>query len=297
MDSGVKDGKGAMRLGAVARALTVDRSPEAGQLESLFAEAARLGLAEFELPTRGWDEPGSDFVERVRDLQQRHGVSVALNWGDDFFANGEAQPTERFETFVERLCRPLGARTVGVVSPVHAGRWRRSPTLAEQQERVAAALKRLAPVAEAGGVTVVVENHADYRGHELAAILDRVGSRAVGAKLDTGNALAAVEDAEDAARALAPFVAATHVKDVRVEAEPWGRKAEVPETALIPGGLAVMLEVGLGEGHVDFGAVLDVLSSSAPRWGDLVLTIEEGPKTIEASVAYAREHFAKYFHA
>jgi sugar phosphate isomerase/epimerase len=283
-----------MRLGAVARALTVDRSPEASRPEALFAQARRLDLAEFELPTRGWDEPGSDFVERVRDLQDRHGVSVSVNWGDDFFANGPDQPTDRFAAFVERLCGRLGARTVGVVSPVHAGRWRRTPALAEQQERVAAALRRLAPVAEDGGVRIAIENHADYRGHELAAILERVDSPAVGAKLDTGNALAAVEDPADAARALAPFVFATHVKDVRVEAEPWGRRAEVPETALIPGGLLVMLEVGLGEGHVDFDAVLGVLAKS-PHWDDLVLTIEEGPKTIDASVAYAREHFAPYF--
>ncbi len=283
-----------MRLGAVARALTVDRSPEASRPEALFAEAARLGLAELELPTRGWDQPGSDFVERVRDLMHRHNVAVSVNWGDDFFANGGEQPTDRFADFTERLCRPLGARTVGVVSPVHAGRWKRTPALAEQQERIAAALSRLAPVAEAGGVRLAVENHADYRGHELAVILERVDSAAVGAKLDTGNALAAVEDPADAARALAPFAFATHVKDVRVEAEPWGRKAEVPETALIPGGLLVMLEVGLGQGHVDFDAVLAILAE-APHWSDLVLTIEEGPQTIEASVAYAREHFAPYF--
>ena len=131
MGLGLEIGKGTMRLGAVARALTVDRSPEAGRPEALFAEAARLGLAEFELPTRGWEEPGSGFVERVRDLKDRHSVLVSVNWGDDFFTNGADQPTGRFAAFVERLCGPLGATTVGVVSPVHAGRWRRTPALAE----------------------------------------------------------------------------------------------------------------------------------------------------------------------
>ena len=47
-----------MRLGAVTRALMADRSPEAQMPEALFAAAVQLGLAEFELPSRGWDEPG-----------------------------------------------------------------------------------------------------------------------------------------------------------------------------------------------------------------------------------------------
>ena len=56
-----------MRLGAVTRALVADRSPEAQTPEALFAAAAQLGLTEFELPARGWDEPGSRFVERVNE--------------------------------------------------------------------------------------------------------------------------------------------------------------------------------------------------------------------------------------
>jgi sugar phosphate isomerase/epimerase len=283
-----------MKLGAVASALMADRTPEAMQPEALFAAAARLGIQEFELPTRGWNGPGTGFVERVHDLQQRYSIDVSVNWGDQFIANGGDQPTDRFAAFVEQLCVPLGVRVVGTTSPAHAGRWLKEPSLGEQQARLAAALKRLAPVAEASGVKLAVENHADYRGHELAAVLERVDNPAVGAKLDTGNAFAAVEDPTDAARALAPFVFATHVKDVRVEAEPWGRKEQVPESALIPSGLLVMLEVALGEGHVDFDAILPILSERGPLGNDLVLTIEERAKTIDGSVAYARQHFVPY---
>jgi len=283
-----------VRLGAVSRALTVDRTAEAESPEALFAAAAGLGLAEFELPTRGWNEPGSDLVPRVQALQARYGIAVSLNWGDRLIAHGAGQPTEGFAAFVDGVCRPLGVRVVGTVSPAHGGRWRKDLPLAEQQERLSAALARLAPVAADGGVTLAVENHADYRGHELAAVLERVDHPGVGAKLDTGNAFAAVEDPAAAARALAPFAVATHLKDVRVEAEPWGRRSEVVASALVPGGLLVMLEVGLGEGHVDFDTVLAILAEQGPLGNDLVLTIEETPRTIGASVAYAREHFAPY---
>jgi sugar phosphate isomerase/epimerase len=276
-----------MKLGAVTRALMPQRTPEAMQPEALFAEAARLGLQEFEIPTRGWDEPGSDFVERVRDLRQQHHIGVSVNWGDHYVANGPDQPTDEFQAFVERLCHPIGARIVGTVSPVHAGRWVSDPPLAQQLERMAAALRRLAPVAEAGGVRIAVENHADYRGHELASLLERVASPAVGAKLDTGNAFAAVEDPTEAAKYLAPFTFATHVKDVRVEAEPGNRGVDLR-------GLLVMLEVGLGEGHVDFSGIIPLLAAQGPLGNDLVLTIEEGPRTIGASVQYARTRFVPY---
>jgi sugar phosphate isomerase/epimerase len=166
----------------------------------------------------------------------------------------------------------------------------KDPPLAVQLERLVAALRRLAPVAETHGVKLAVENHADYRGHELATVLERVGSPAVGAKLDTGNALAALEDASDAARALAPFTFATHVKDVRVESEPGNRGMELR-------GLCVMLEVALGEGHVDFPAVLALLAEKGPLGRELTLTIEEGARTIADSVIYARTHFAEYLSA
>ena len=279
-----------MRLGAVTRALVADRSPEAQTPEALFAAAAQLGLTEFELPARGWDEPGSRFVERVNELRQRHGIGVSLNFGDDYVKHGAEQPTERFERFVTQLCRPLGTTVVGTVSPSHGGRWLKDPPLVYQLERLAEALKRLAPVAEANGVKLAVENHADYRGYELASVLERVGSPAVGAKLDTGNALAALEDATAAAQALAPFTFATHVKDVRVESEPGNRGLDLR-------GLCVMLEVGLGEGHVDFPTVLAELARHGPLGNDLTLTIEEGARTIEGSVAYARTHWAEYLAA
>jgi sugar phosphate isomerase/epimerase len=270
------------------------RSPEAMQPEALFAAAGALGLDELELPTRGWDDPAARFVERVCDLRQQYGIDVSVNFGDDYIARGAEQPTERFATFVERLCRPLGVQVVGTTSPAHAGRWLKDPPLSEQLTRLAAALKRLAPVAEAGGVNLAVENHADYRGHELASVFERVDSPAVGARLDTGNAFAAVEDPTAAAQALAPFTFSTHIKDVRVEAEPWGRKEAVPASTLVPGGLLVMLEVALGEGHVDFDAILPLLAAQGPLGDDLALTIEETDRTIGASVAYAREHFASY---
>src|SRR3712207_5227013 len=183
-----------MKLGAVAASLAAERTPEAMRPEHLFGAAQRLGLDHIELPSRGSDAPGSDFVPRVAALQADTGIGVQLGFGDRYIEHGDAQPADRFAAFLERVCRPLGVDVVGTVSHLHGGRWLKEPPLDEQLDRLTAALRRLAPVAEAAGVYLAVENHADYRGSELARVLEGVGSRHVGARLDTGNAYCAIEE-------------------------------------------------------------------------------------------------------
>jgi sugar phosphate isomerase/epimerase len=278
-----------MKLGAVSASLVTERTPETMQPENLFAAAHRLGLDHVELGARGWDEPGSTFVRRVSELQQRYGIGVELGFGDKYIEHGEGQPTERFAAFVEEVCKPLGVRVIGTSSHLHGGRWLKDPPLGEQLDRLAAALERLAPVAEAGGVYLAIENHADYRGHELAGVLARVGSRHVGARLDTGNAYCAIEEPVAAAEALAPYTMATHIKDEVVEAEPGNR-------GLGPGLLALR-GCALGEGHVDFATILPLLAERGPLGGDLVLTMEVPAASIADSIAYARSAFAPYLQA
>ncbi|MGH2371789.1 MAG: sugar phosphate isomerase/epimerase family protein [Chloroflexota bacterium] len=273
-----------MKLGAVAPALVQERTPEAYRPENLFAAAHRLGLQQFELPSRNWQEDG--WVERVGELQARYGIEVELGFGDDYIGHAERQPTERFAEFVERACRPLGVKIVGTVSPLHGGRWLKEPPLNEQLNRFAAALRRLAPVAEAGGIRLAVENHADYRGYELAGVLEQVASPAVGARLDTGNPYTVIEEPLAAAEALAKYTCATHVKDQIVESEPGNRGLQ--------GGLLALRNCVLGEGHVELERIVPLLVEQGPLGKDLALTLEVPASSIEASITYARTAFASY---
>ena len=279
-----------MKLGAVASSLVTERTPEAMQPENLFAAAQRLGLEHIELPSRGWDEPGTNFVPRVAALKERTGIGVHLGFGDRYIDHGDAQPTDRFAEFVERVCRPLGVDVVGTASHLHGGRWLKEPPLDEQLDRLAAALQRLAPVAADAGVYLAIENHADYRGYELARVLERVASRYVGARLDTGNAYCAIEEPVAAAQALAPFTFSTHIKDEVVEAEPGNR-------GLTPGGLLGLRECVLGEGHVDLPTIVALLAERGPLGDDLVLTMEVPAASVAESASYARRSLAGYLRA
>lgn len=279
-----------MKLGAVASSLVTERTPEAMQPENLFAAAQRLGLEHIELPSRGWDDPRTNFVPRVAELKERTGIGIHLGFGDRYIDHGAAQPTERFAEFVERVCRPLGVDVVGTASHLHGGRWLKKPPLDEQLDRLAAALQRLAPIAADAGVYLAIENHADYRGYELARVLERVASRHVGARLDTGNAYCAIEEPVAAAQALAPYTFSTHIKDEVVEAEPGNR-------GLTPGGLLGLRECVLGEGHVDLPTIVALLAEQGPLGGDLVLTMEVPAASVAESASYARRSLAGYLRA
>jgi sugar phosphate isomerase/epimerase len=273
-----------MQIGLMGMALLSADTPESSRVEAQFEAAHRFGVRHLELWVPNWEQPG--MVDRVGELQERYEIAVHLGFIDDYIGHADKQPTEKFAALVERVCQPLGVRVIGTCSPLHGGRWLQDPPLDEQLDRLAAALGCLAPVAEANGVVLAIENHADYRGYELAGVLAQVDSPGLGARLDTGNPYAALEEPLAAARALAPYTVATHVKDVRIESEPANRGR--------PGGLLAVYECPFGEGHVDFGGILPVLAEQSPLGNDLVLTLEIWGHPVEASLQYARDTFTPY---
>jgi sugar phosphate isomerase/epimerase len=273
-----------MQIGLMGMALLTRDTPASSRVEAQFEAAHRLGVRHLELSVPDWDAPGQ--LDQVKALQERYQSDVHLGFGDDYIGNADQQPTEQFAKLVEEICKPLGVQVIGTLSRLHGGRWLREPPLDEQLDRLAAALGRLAPVAEANGVMLAIENHADYRGYELASVLARVDSPGIGARLDTGNPYAALEEPLAAAEALAPYTVATHVKGVRVESEPANRGR--------PGGLLALYECTLGQGHVDLGAILSVLAAQSPLGNDLVLTLEIWGHPVEASLQYARQTFSSY---
>jgi sugar phosphate isomerase/epimerase len=274
-----------MYIGVIGAQLVGRDIPAEKRVEAQFKAAHHLGVPYLELWGPDWHEPGA--VDRVGELMDRYGIRIELGFGDDYIGNADKQPTERFAYLVENVYRPLGVKVIGTGSRLHGGRWLKEPPLDEQLDRLAAALARLAPVAEAGGVILAIENHADYRGYELASVLERVGSSGLGAKLDTGNTYTVIEEPLAAAQALARYTVATHIKDEVVESEPGNRGLPMK-------GLLALRDCVLGEGHVDFAGILPLLAEQGPLGNELVLTLEVPRDTIRQSIAYAQQAFAKY---
>jgi len=74
--------------------------------------------------------------------------------------------------------------------------------------------KEAVKVAESHGVKLAVENHIDFTADEIYQLLEGVGSDYLGLNFDTGNFLRLLDDPVRGMEKLAPYVLATHVKDL-----------------------------------------------------------------------------------
>src|SRR5918992_1693780 len=116
----------------------------------------------------------------------------------------------------------------------------------ESEERFLRNIGPLADAAQAAGIVVALEIHGDLMasGEHSRPLLDRIGHRAVKVNYDPAN----VEyysglRAEDDLPSIADRVAHVHLKDMR-------------------GGMGEWDFPALGEGHVDFGRVIEILTAA-----------------------------------
>jgi sugar phosphate isomerase/epimerase len=113
-----------------------------------------------------------------------------------------------------------------------------------------AVLKRSRSKAMDANIKIAIENHAgDMQGWELVSMIEAAGKDFVGITFDSGNAVSALEDPLAALEVMAPFVAATHLRDIMV----W----EYEDGAM-------MQWCALGDGLVDWLRFIDRLAQWCP---------------------------------
>jgi sugar phosphate isomerase/epimerase len=83
-----------------------------------------------------------------------------------------------------------------------------------QVEALANMFKQAVKVARDHGVKLAVENHIDFTSAEILQMLEMVDSEYFGLNFDTGNFLRLLDDPVKGMETLAPYVLATHVKDL-----------------------------------------------------------------------------------
>jgi sugar phosphate isomerase/epimerase len=74
-------------------------------------------------------------------------------------------------------------------------------------------LKKILPAFEQANVVLAIENHDRLRAKQLAEIIERANSTALGICLDTANSLGCGEDVFTVLHTLAPWIVNVHIKD------------------------------------------------------------------------------------
>ena len=151
-----------------------------------------------------------------------------------------------------RLAADAGASILSLVhgQPDRANRYWPEPKLADQLQRIETNVRTLLPLAADLGVTLALEPHMDYRCAELIQVVERIGSPLLRLVLDVASPLAVTEDPLDAAHLAAPYLIATHLRDMRVQA-----LTEVATGSLF--------HTPIGEGHVPVEEILDIVDGRA----------------------------------
>jgi L-ribulose-5-phosphate 3-epimerase len=158
--------------------------------EWLRLSAEELGLEAVELEDKHIGPPTPQRVAELRDAAERYGltiINIALmnNFGaaDDARRRAEEARTRDWMEIGRRLGSPFLRTFAGWPEGDHGARW---PAMIASLRSVCAAAEQL-------GMRLVMENH-DHGGFvqtaaDVVAIVDGVGSPALGLLLDTGNYL------------------------------------------------------------------------------------------------------------
>jgi len=155
-------------------------------------------------------------------------------------------PPEGDTTFNESA-RLIGAKVMRVVG---SSLMFRNQPHGPQIKRLTGMFREAVRVAENYGIRMAVENHIDFTADEMLQLLTEVGSPWLGINFDTGNFLRLLDDPIKGMAKLAPYVYATHIKDLKVQkgvaADEWYFFSSTP----------------VGEGVVDNGKLVQLLADA-----------------------------------
>jgi 3-oxoisoapionate decarboxylase len=171
-----------------------------------------------------------DLKKRLSDLGMTPVVSAGLNM---------MGPIES----AFRSARLLDAKVIRLgLSPVLEGsRSAWGPKWFELQHSIREGLAKYAPMAEAEGRVLAIENHQDFGSDELVDFCREYGP-AMGITIDMGNTFPVGEAPMDFVRRVAPLVRHVHLKDYRVQFTNEGYR---------------LIRCAIGEGAVPIKAMLD----------------------------------------
>ena len=182
-------------------------------LDDFLKRAGELELDAVSLETCFLPPLDPPFLESLRKKLSDRNVEGMLSWGHPRGLETGKNPAaaEDLKKTVE-AARFLGTRVLRIVCGGLADRLQEPIPL--QKERVLKMLPGIVEHARAHDVVLAMENHLDFTADEQVEILQKINSPNLRVTLDTGNNLRNLEDPMEVVRKLAPYTAATHIKDI-----------------------------------------------------------------------------------
>jgi sugar phosphate isomerase/epimerase len=146
----------------------------------------------------------TDRMERLRSYLETHDLSLEVD-------TSNTAPAHMSQML--KVAHRMGAKSLRTYTH-HEG------DISGMMQATALDLARVVKEASELGITIVLENHEDFTGPELANIVEQVDHPNLKILFDYGNSQMVLEDPEAALDAVLPYVYSVHVKDhVMIQAE------------------------------------------------------------------------------
>lgn len=152
------------------------------------------------------------YLSKVKEWLDGYGFDRVYAWGHPDGLEGGKNEDE-FDAMIKHIsyAKAIGANVMRVVGSSLMFRFEPHEP---QLKKLAAMFKKAVKVAKKEGVKLAIENHIDYNSDELLWLLQEVDSPYFGINFDSGNFLRVLDDPVKAMEKLAPYVMATHIKDM-----------------------------------------------------------------------------------
>lgn len=170
------------------------------------------------------------YLREIKALADGYGFDRIYDWGHPDGLERGKNP-EKFKEMLREipLAKIIGADIIHVVGS--SLMFRHEPHQ-PQIKALAKLFKEAVKVARDNDIKMAVENHIDFTADEMLQLLEEVDSEYLGINFDTGNFLRLLDDPVKGMEKLAPYVLATHVKDLmpdrNVSPHEWYFFATVP---------------------------------------------------------------------
>lgn len=154
-----------------------------------------------------------EYLRAIKNRLDSTGLDRVYAWGHPDGLEG-GKNKQAFDDMIRHIdyAQQIGANVMRVVGSSLMFRFEpHGPQIQTLIQMFSAAAK----IAERHDIKLAVENHIDFNSDEILQIIKGVNSPSMGVNFDSGNFLRVLDDPIQAMEKLAPYVFATHIKDLR----------------------------------------------------------------------------------
>ena len=156
------------------------------------------------------------YLEGIKNRLDKAGLDRVYAWGHPDGLEGGANEAA-YDDMIQHIeyAKAIGAKVMRVVGSSAPFTSKFGPK-DQQIKKLIKMFTSAADIAAQSNIKLAVENHIDYNSGEILEIIKGVNRPNMGVNFDSGNFLRLLDDPVEAMEKLAPYVFATHLKDMRI---------------------------------------------------------------------------------